>query len=148
MAIRKPASIGSTTNPPSGSTIIKASGGTFVLKMTRWRANHRLHSYEETTGDGDAVAVWEHNQLQAGSYTLYGWMIAGAAMGLGNLSGTSNPGPLKVKMDSTSDAGSFHNVTALVTGIDIDWSHVGVGVRVAINVIITTTTASAIEASS
>jgi hypothetical protein len=148
MAIRKPSSIGSTTNPPSGSTLIKASGGTFVLKMTDFDFDHSTHSVEETTGDGDADPVFEHNQLQVGSYVLYGWMVAGAAMGLANLKSSSNPGTFKVKLDSTSDAGAFHNVTLLVRNIRGKWKHVGVGIRVAIYGIITSTTPSSIEASS
>src|SRR6185503_13320724 len=105
---------------------------------------------EEITADGDAYTTLAHNGLQRGSYVLYGHMIAGVAMGLANLSSTSNNAgnAFKVKMDSTSDAGSFHNVNAIVTRVRGRWRHVGAIIPVVMHVTVTNTNPATIEASS
>jgi len=147
MATRKPDSIGSTTNPPAGSTLIKQSGGTFVLKMHEFDFEHFLHHYEEATGDGDADPVYEHNGMQRGRYTIRGVAVTAAAIGLANLSSASNPGTVKLKLDSTADAGSFHNFTALVLRVSGRWKRGRTLMPLAIDCIITTTAESSLEAS-
>jgi hypothetical protein len=147
MALRKPSSISSTTNPPSGSTLIKQSSGVFVLKMWDFDFHHRVNDYAPTTGDGDANPVYEHNQMQDGRYTIRGAMVQAAAMGLANLSSSSNPGTVKLKLDSTADTGTFHNFTALVLSVSGKWRRTGVFIPVVIDCILTSTTPSSIEAS-
>lgn len=148
MATRKPATIGSTTNPPSGSTLIKQASGIFVLKMWDFDFVHQVHSHDELTGDGDANPVYDHNSMQTGRYTIRGAAVAAAAIGLANLSSASNPGAVKLKLDSTSDSGSFHNVTALVLSVRGRWNRRAVYIPLSIDCIITSTTPGNIEASS
>lgn len=147
MATRKPASVGSTVNPPSGSTLIKQSGGVFVMKMHSFDFHHSLHDWEESTGDGDADPVFEHNGMQRGRYTIYGVAVQGAALGLASISSASNPGAIKLKLDSTADAGTFHNFTALVTDIRGNWKRRRTLMPIAVDCIITGTAEATLEAS-
>lgn len=149
MALRKPSTVGSTTNPPSGSAIIKQSGGTFIIKMWRFQFNHSVDQLADIKGDGDAVPSYDHNNLQGGRYRIIGAMVKGAAMGLANLSSDSNnPGTLKIILDNEGDGGSVHTATVLVIGVNGSWWTKGVFIPVTIDCIITDTTPGNIEGSS
>lgn len=144
---RKPSSIVATASPTSASVIIKSSGGTFVLAMTHFDFDHMPDEIEKTIRDGEAYLQFEHNGLQRGNYTLYGDMVSGAAIGLANLSSTNNPGVFKVRLDSTTDAGTFHNATMLISRVRGTWRHGARSIPVAISGIVTNTAPSSLESS-
>lgn len=146
--LRKPASTGSTVNPPSASTLIKGSGGTFTIKVTRRVVRWRVNEYEQTTGDSDSDPRYEHNGLQDGYYTIFGKAIASAAVGIAALKGSSNPGTFKLLLDNNGAAGSTETVTLLVIEVLRDWRKTGPSEAIVIQGIVTDTVPSTVEGSS
>lgn len=146
MALRKPPSVGSTTNPPTGSSVLKQSGGTFVMKVWAMDFVHSVHSHAETTGDGDADPVFEHNSLQNGRYIIKGAAVNDVAIGISALSGTSNPGTFILILGGTSgQAGYSHKVSLLVLSVKGNWSKTGVYIPLVVDGIVTGTAESTIE---
>lgn len=144
MALVAPNSIGSTTNPPSGSTLIKQSGGTFIIKM--WGVNsHYWTKYEEITGDGDANPVFAHNQQLYGRLRVSGACVEGVEIGIQQLKGSSNPGTFIFLRSSDANDGKEITVTALVTDLSYEWRRGRVYVPLTLDLIVTTTDPAAIE---
>lgn len=153
MPLRKPATIGATANPPAASEIRYATGAAFPIKVWRVTGNHGPHSVDEVTGDLDANASFEHNQLHKGQYVIEGAMLADGELGIENLNAASgsdsgNPVTFKLFFSSGTTAGTSQTVTLLVTNLQYVWFRRGVFVPVRITGIVTDTTPSAIESTS
>jgi hypothetical protein len=148
MANVKPASAKATTNPPSASTLIKESGGIFVITATRIRAGWTLHRYQDISAPGNSDPVWDHNTMQNGRYTIYGHCVSGSEIGIEQLSGSSNPGTFKFIRESGSGAGTTQTVTMMVIDLHYDWEYSGVIMPLVIQGIVTSTAKASVEATS
>lgn len=144
MAIVKPDTIGSSANPPSGSSLIKQSGGTFVIKM--WGVDpHYSTRYEETTGDGDANPVFDHNGQLYGRLRVTGAVVEAVEIGIQQLKGSSNPGTFIFLRSSDSNDGKETTVTGLVTDIRYSWRRGRVYMPITMDLIVTSTDPATIE---
>jgi hypothetical protein len=153
MAIVIADTVGSTANPPSASTLVKQSGGTFVIKCDRVRGRWKPHKVEETTGDGDANPKFEHNQMQNGYYTVSGMVVSGAEIGIEQLKTAANgttSSTFKFLRESTSGApaGCTQTVTAMVIDLFFDWSRGRVRTPLILQLLVTDTTPSSVEGTS
>jgi len=150
MAIREPSTTLAAANPPSGSTLIKLSGGTFLIKMHRFQFRHSVDRWEDITGDGDTYFTIKTNKLQRGTYRIIGAMVTGAAMGLANLSSSGNASgaAFKVRLDNSGDAGSVHTGIGIVTDVDGAWEVRAVKIDVTVYIVLSNTNPATIEGSS
>lgn len=145
MAIVIADTVGSTANPPSQSSLVKQSGGTFVIKMDRVRGRWKPHNVQETTGDGDANPKFEHNGMQNGYYTVSGMVVSGAEIGIEQLRTSSNPGTFEFIRESGSAAGTVQKVTAMVVDLMFDWRRGQVRTPLVLQLLVTDTTPSGVE---
>tara|TARA_Y100000004_G_scaffold197396_1_gene271836 strand:- start:6667 stop:7185 length:519 start_codon:yes stop_codon:yes gene_type:complete len=97
---------------------------------------------QDTTGDGDLVAHFDHNAEIRGKVTLRGFMLADHHIGIENLTNTGdsvNPFLVKLQLGVGSGSGGGSSTTRvykfklMVSNIVVDWNRVAGLVGVAIS---------------
>ena len=96
---------------------------------------------QDTTGDGDAVAHYDHDNEIRGQVSMRGFMLADAHIGIENLTNdTDEPNPFTVSMKLGSGTGTrSYKFKMMVRNIAVDWNRVAGLVGVAITGQITDT---------
>jgi hypothetical protein len=72
-------------------TAAGSSSGTFKIFVQDWEDNYEVRT-TEVTGDGHTAPVFQHGALIYGQFRLSGYMVAGSAIGIANLSADINGG--------------------------------------------------------
>jgi len=96
---------------------------------------------QDTTGDGDVVAHYDHDNEIRGQVSMRGFMLADAHVGIENFTNsTDEPNPFAVSMKLGEGTGTrAYKFKMMVSNIVVDWNRVAGLVGVAITGQITDT---------
>lgn len=131
-ALLRPQSAGSAILT-SGSTI-GTSGSTVYLKVQTAQFNLKI-KVQDTTGDGDALAHFDHDNELRGQVTMRGFMLADNHINFNQLIQTTanDFNPVNVVMNlGTGTADRTYKFKLAIENIVIDWNRVAGLVGVAI----------------
>ncbi len=114
---------------------IGTTGTTIYMKVQSAQFNLSV-KVQDTTGDGDALAHYDHDNELRGQVSLRGFMLADDHVGIENLTTTSGDNnPLLV--DLTLGSNRKYKFKLCVNGLVVDWNRVGGLVGVAVSGFIT-----------
>ena len=139
-ALLRPQSVGSAILR-SGSFIgtsdnigTAASDEKLYLKVQTVQFNTSV-KVQDTTGDGDVVAHYDHNAEIRGQVTMRGFMLADQHIGIENLTNTGDGvNPFLVSMHLGEGTGTrAYKFKMMVSNIVVDWNRVAGLVGVAIS---------------
>jgi len=127
--------------PQSAGSAILAGGnigtdGTVIYMKVQSAQFNLSVKVQDTTGDGDALAHYDHDNELRGQVSLRGFMLADNHVGIESLtttSGSNNP----LLVDLTLGSSRKYKFKLCVNGLVVDWNRVGGLVGVAINGFIT-----------
>jgi len=96
VSLLKPNTAGSAiiaTNSTAESTIASAQAGSSVKMFMKLQSANIVTgtTVAQTTGDGDAVEHYEHNEMLRGQASLTGFVVASNTIGIAELKGANNP---------------------------------------------------------
>lgn len=121
----------------SGSAIlaggkIGTAGTTIYMKVQSAQFNLSI-KVQDTTGDGDLLAHYDHDNELRGQISLRGFMLADNHIGIEKLTTTSTTEFNPLLVDLTLGSNRKYKFKLCVSGIVVDWNRVGGLVGVAIS---------------
>ncbi len=140
-ALLRPQSAGSAVLT-SGSAVNTGGigvDGTIIFMKVQTAQFNITTKVQDTTGDGDTFANYDHDNELRGKISFKGFMLADAHVGIENLvvipsgSGTSDKNPVYVNMLlGTGSAARRYKFRLAISNIVVDWNRVGGLIGVAV----------------
>ena len=111
---------------------IGTSGTTIYMKVQSAQFNLNI-KVQDTTGDGDALAHYDHDNELRGQVSLRGFMLASDHVGISKLTTTTATEYNPLLVDLTLGEGKKYKFKLCVNNIVVDWNRVGGLVGVALS---------------
>lgn len=132
-SLLRPQSVGSAILT-TGSTI--GNDGTTIFMKVQSAQFNLSQTVVDTTGDGDPLANYDHNNEMRGQISLRGFMLATEHIGINTLqpSSGSDKNPVRVEFQAGNSGSAIrkYSFKMMVTNIVIDWNRMAGLIGVAV----------------